>query len=171
MGTSSCAHTVSACTCASFSCSSKHRERRRPSGWPNLSNVHVQPQPMQKNRFCAGEPKLQTHWTCERASKKANARLGLGAITDEGDARVAATSFFNAEQQTRKTAQAVLCQTRNINPSAANDAQTVVGGVASRAGGAIEQESMGRGNQHAAGSGHMAVAADDRDACHLRFEK
>ena len=90
------------------------------------------------------------------------------AITDEGDGRVAAASFFNAKQQTGKAAYAVLGQTRYIDPSAANDARVVVRRVAGGTRGAIEEKYMGRGGQYAAGSGQMAVAADDRDAGHLR---
>ena len=82
-------------------------------------------------------------------------------ITDKCDAGVAPASFLNAKQQPGQTAHAIFGQARNVNAIGAHDAQALVGGVPRRAGWAIEQEKMRGGREHAARSGHMAVAADD----------
>ena len=42
----------------------------------------------------------------------------------------------------------------------------MVGRVAAGASGAVEEEKVGGGREHAAGAGHVAVAADDGDARH-----
>ena len=87
-------------------------------------------------------------------------------ITYEGNTRVAAASLLNAEQHAGEAAQAIFSQTRYVNAIAASDAQALVGRVAAGASGAVEEEKVGGGREHAAGAGHVAVAADDGDARH-----